>query len=937
MFCFIYTGVVYWLYLYSIVLLKFLTKMDTQFQERNHVQKYLPRFRPSCHSGGLIVLYGSGFRKKLDEDNMWDLRPQEKSAAVVPELMVNWNREIEESKRKNAKLKAEKLKSNGVRNGRDYQTKQTDAAEMTPLHSDKKTDEEESSDEETQHKPSIVRAIVRTYGKATTRGIFIRLMFDVLQFSNPMLLGLLIAYIQNKENEPEWKGYVLASLFYVNAIVMYSIVYHNDFNMQILAMRLKSALVAALYRKSLVMNNKTKKSSTVGEIVNLMAVDCSRLEHINHVFVFCLSVPFRFILCVILLWNALGPSVLAGVAILALLIPVNTIVSSKQSANRRKMMDIKDKRSKLMSEILNGMKVLKFYAWEPSFEKKVQDIRNKELRVLRTLFFLDTVYVFTFGLVPYMVGVVTFSIYIFTQEDSYLDPGKAFVALSLFDNLKFPMFVLPHLITYFIQARVSLKRISNFIGAGELDPEGVKKDEDPDVALKIEKGTFSWDEKLEPALKNINVEVKKGKLVAVVGQVGAGKSSLFSAFLGEMDKLEGHVSMSGTVAYVPQQAWIQNATLRDNILFGKSFDETKYNKVLDACSLRSDLEVLSGGDMTEIGEKGINLSGGQKQRVNLARAVYNNSDVYLMDDSLSAVDSHVGKHIFENVIGENGLLRNKTRILITHGVHWLPMVDSIIVLTNGEISECGTYDQLLDHDGAFAQFLKTYLIQNKEPDENQECNELQDIKARVLHRLDSVMSVDDDIMPSPRQRLDSPISESGDSMSQPRSRTTSQCKTNTVLERLISMTSIEEPPTPQPRTHRPRFDRSISHFDDGRCDESLTYKSFELLMADADKTDEDEIVKADPIIEKEETEQGEVKLSVFMKYFRSIGLPWVVFIAMTAILVELAGAGANVLLSRWTEDPYLKNSSLVNTTGFKARNVMFFWRLCGSRIWRNCG
>ena len=202
-----------------------------------------------------------------------------------------------------------------------------------------------------------------------------------------------------------------------------------------------------------------------------------------------------------------------------------------------------------------------------------------------------------------------------------------------------------------------------------------------------------------------------------MGSVGSGKSSLVSAFLGEMEKTSGRVNTLGSIAYVAQQAWIQNASLRDNILFGKSFDKALYDKVVEACALTPDFAMLPAGDQTEIGEKGINLSGGQKQRVSLARAVYANSDIYFLDDPLSAVDSHVGKHIFEQVIGPEGLLKHKTRVLVTHGITYLPQTDKIVVLKDGEVSECGTYQQLLDKKGAFSEFLLQHINEVEEDEE----------------------------------------------------------------------------------------------------------------------------------------------------------------------------------------------------------------------------
>lgn len=245
------------------------------------------------------------------------------------------------------------------------------------------------------------------------------------------------------------------------------------------------------------------------------------------------------------------------------------------------------------------------------------------------------------------------------------------------------------MIAFVMQAWVSIQRINKFLNSEEIDPECVTKIPSEN-ALSISDGTFTWGGETT-TLKNINMTVKKGNLTAVVGSVGSGKTSLISSLLGEMEKVKGNANIDGTVAYVPQQAWIQNATLKDNILFGRSLDQKRYDTVIEACALTQDLAMLPGGDRTEIGEKGINLSGGQKQRISLARAVYSGADIYLFDDPLSAVDSHVGKHIFDNVFGESGLLKGKTRLLVTHAVVYLPKVDEIYVMVNGEITESGSY------------------------------------------------------------------------------------------------------------------------------------------------------------------------------------------------------------------------------------------------------
>ena len=259
--------------------------------------------------------------------------------------------------------------------------------------------------------------------------------------------------------------------------------------------------------------------------------------------------------------------------------------------------------------------------------------------------------------------------------------------------------------------------------------ENHKEENNTDETTKMINGAATngepTKEKEKFKLDNINVNIKKGSLCAVVGTVGSGKSSFLSALLGEMEKITGTVEVKGKVAYVSQQAWIQNATLKSNIIFSSPENDDKYNKVLSDCALVSDLDILPAGDKTEIGEKGINLSGGQKQRVSIARAVYADADLYFLDDPLSAVDSHVGKHIFDNVIGPDGSLAAKTRILVTHGVTFLPKVDQIIVFKDGVISECGTYQELLAQKGAFAEFLVQYLAEAGESANVEEVAEIQ--------------------------------------------------------------------------------------------------------------------------------------------------------------------------------------------------------------------
>nr|KAG5700435.1 hypothetical protein BaRGS_010348 [Batillaria attramentaria] len=819
------------------------------------------------------------YRKGLVEEDLFDLHPRDKSQRVVPQFQDAWEKELRRANFLNRQRERAESRqhhyvsySNSPKSRRH--TQEDDASETTSLLANRATISKGSKDDKEkkakQVEASLFKVLAKTYGTELLASWGCKFIYDLLQFVSPQLLDVLIAYTNNKQNEAEWKGYVYACAFFVVAVTG-SVFFHQQFHIGMtLGMRIKSACISAVYHKALTMSNEARKGSTVGEIVNLMSVDCQRLQDMTGYLWMVWSAPLQIGLALWLLWGQLGASVLAGVAIMVLLIPLNGFLAVKSRQYQMQQMKLKDARLKLMNEVLSGMKVLKLYAWESSFEQKVTDIRDKELVVLRKSAYLNAFSTFTWTVAPFIVTLATFATYIVTSESHYLDAGKAFVSLSLFNILRFPINLLPMIISYLAQAQVSIARVGKFLRSADLDDSSVEYDKNAPAAVSIEKGSFTWDKEMPlPTLRDINLEIPKGKLVAVVGQVGSGKSSLVSAILGEMEKLEGKVTVQSSVAYVPQQAWIQNATLKDNVLFGSRLRERNYNAVLDACALRADLDILPGGDMTEIGEKGINLSGGQKQRVSLARAVYSDADIYLLDDPLSAVDSHVGKHIFQEVVGAKGMLRHKTRVLVTHGVHWLPMVDVIVVMTDGRISEMGSYDQLLSHDGDFAQFLKTYLTQNDDDDEEEEDPEIQAMKAKILERVDSVTSD-------------------------------------------TAATSGDELPT-----RKRKFSRQ-----DSRTLEKSGKAEKAGEKAKGDKPDKPEAAK-DKLIEAEKSETGRVQLAVFVKYFRAIGLGVTLVIFALYAAYQGVSVYSSIWLSQWTDDDLLANTSLANTIEYEDRNYMY--------------
>ncbi|XKL66878.1 hypothetical protein PGB90_010298 [Kerria lacca] len=634
-----------------------------------------------------------GYKKSLENDDLWNLDYDNTSAVIVPKFEKIWNASLIKIKKEIPTNTEEKIR---------IETKFT------------KSDKE----------ASITTSILSSFGNSLLNGWLLKILADSISFVYPLILGLLIDFLN--EDQPIWHGYLYACLLFIFAALQIICLAKYFHLILIVGLRIKAALLSVIYEKALRISNGAKKKFTTGEIINVMSVDAQRFVDFSMFVHLIWTLPFTTFLVMLWLWQILGPSSLVGFTLLIILILINNSVASKNERLQIMQMKIKDNRIKLMSEVFSGIKILKLCAWEPKFEKQILQTRTEEIKILKKQSYLNAYTSFIWAFSPFLVSLVTFGAYVLTSDKNILNAKIAFVSLSLFNILKIPMLLCPNFISYLMHTIVAIKRINKFLNLEELNPNAVSH-ENIKEPLIIEDGVFSWDgyDNL-PILNNINVKISSGKLVAVVGPVGCGKSSLISAFLGEMYKQSGFVNTNGSIAYVPQQAWIQNATVKDNITFGKVVNQSIYRQAVEACALKMDLEILPAGDQTEIGEKGINLSGEQKQRISLARAVCFDADIYFLDDPLSAVDSHVGKHIFDYVIGPNGLLRKKTRIFVTHNITYLPQVDFIIVLKNGSISESGTYNELLKKKGPFAEFLFTYLNQDSNVEEKEDLNKLEE-------------------------------------------------------------------------------------------------------------------------------------------------------------------------------------------------------------------
>uniref|UniRef100_H3AES0 ABC-type glutathione-S-conjugate transporter n=1 Tax=Latimeria chalumnae TaxID=7897 RepID=H3AES0_LATCH len=804
-----------------------------------------------------------GYKHPLENKDLWSLNKQDASDVVVPCLLKEWAKEKGKVKRKSTRICFKASLSVYFRNEEVIYTK---TSQKVLNHVDGSPDEAEVliPNKTEARGPSFLKALLRAFGPYFLIGSVYKLAQDLLTFVNPQLLNMLIAFI-NSPDAPSWWGFLIAILMFLCAALQ-TIILHQHFQYCfVTGMRLKTAIIGSIYRKSLVITNSAKRSSTVGEIVNLMSVDAQRFMDLTTFLNMLWSAPLQICLALYFLWQKLGPSVLAGVAVMILLIPFNAIIAMKTRAFQVELMLYKDSRIKLMNEILNGIKVLKLYAWEPSFLKKVQEVRKNELKVLKKSAYLNAVSTFAWSSAPFLVVLDCVKFYEVVRENSTFNAGLCFFSIT-WNRIRFVLIALFMLVCNNFRFQV---RSSQAMFEGNLNSDGMdnKTHQLPEsqlgYAITVLNGKFSWVKSNPPILHDINLMVPYGSLVAVVGHVGCGKSSLVSALLGEVEKLEGKVSIRGSVAYVPQQAWIQNATLKDNILFGQPFNEEKYQKVLEACALVTDLEMLPGGDQTEIGEKGINLSGGQKQRVSLARALYSESEVFLLDDPLSAVDSHVAKHIFDNVIGPGGALNGKTRILVTHGISFLPQVNQIVVLVDGKVTEMGSYQDLLKQNGAFAEFLRNYA-----PDEDIEEDE--PTEETLSNHVD--LTDNEPIANEARKQFLS----------------IEQKRQNSVYKQISVMSSDGE--CPKKMSTRRKL-----------CEKIPTEPAVQKKNAEVNK-----------LIQTETTETGRVKLKVFWQYIQAVGPAISMFICLLYCCQNAANIGANYWLSDWTNEQII-NGTQQNT------------------------
>lgn len=662
--------------------------------------------------------------------------------------------------------------------------------------------------------PRIASALVAGFG-ASRFGMAIGLyvLSALLSFVPVIILNDLVRFFESGADTDNFDGYAppwleVIGLFFFPLMISllqtrHQVIFAHS------AVFARTAVSTLLYRKSLRVSAAGRAKTSTGQVVNMMSNDTAQLQRFLTFAGMVFVAPLQIILSLVLIYGQVGSATWVGVGFMIFLLPINALIFSSVSIMRRRVLKYSDLRVKMMNEILAGIRIIKFYAWERPFGKEVEKLRVEEMKALTQLAYVSAV---GFSLIllsaPIIQPILVFLAYV-NFQDQPLDAATAFTTVALFNIMRFPFAFLPMGLLQYIQSKVSLRRLERFLALPELEeyvlPEPPSDAPADDAcqqvgSITIEDGTFSWvnpdgpeilpvqdEPKKRPrkqrtkrqgrrrrrssgvsgeesdasmrntqhstassvdaegkpkavriTLQNISCQIPAGSLVAVVGSVGSGKSSLLSAMLGEMESLDeskvfmprGGAGKEGFVSYAAQTPWVVNDTLRGNILFGRPFEQGRYDKVIAACALLDDLSVLPAGDMTEIGERGINLSGGQKARVALARALYSTkTQVMLMDDPLSAVDAHVGEHMFAHAIAGK-LSAGLTRVLVTHHVQFLPRCDKVIIMERGRIKHQGTYEELVNSGVDFAGAIDVSKVKGKESTTEEESGDKKEDKKK---------------------------------------------------------------------------------------------------------------------------------------------------------------------------------------------------------------
>ncbi|KAF8915697.1 multidrug resistance-associated ABC transporter [Mucidula mucida] len=724
-----------------------------------------------------------GFTRPLDKDDLWELPNSFLTSSLADEIEVNFYSRCPPDERP---VSLRHKIPDSLHEKRDDE-KRKDAF-LRPLKYDK----------------SLPKALHQTFFFRFWASGILKLFGDTLKTTTPLVTKVLLTWLTDSYiwwrlsdeqrasgviPQPQGIGYgigVGVGLFLMQETASL-FTNHSSYYGMTLGLAVRTSVIGAIFRKSLRLSGRARLDHSVGKITTMISTDATRLDRFSNAIHVLWVSPIQIIIGIALLINNLGYSALVGVGVLVFSFPVQILMAKMMFMLRKKTVKVTDSRVRLTTEVLQGVRLIKLYAWEAFYSHQVGFFRAREVSILKRAATVRSALISLVTFVPILAAVLSFITYALTNHD--LNVAIIFSSLQFLNIIRAPLIYFPFVLAFMSDAMVALGRISTFLTAEEL-ANAYSIEEESKHAVRVD-GNFTWESarpsqgpkfeglmtKKQKALKakkdevlpttidtltdsegklkgdetpveekpfelrDLHLAVPKGSFVAIVGRVGSGKSSILQALIGEMRRLDGQVVFGGSVSYVPQAPWIRNTTLRENVMFGQPLDVDKLDEVIQACCLEHDIEMLPHGDMTEIGEKGINLSGGQKARVSLARAAYSPSEIVLLDDPLSAVDAYVGKSILENCL-LNGPLASRTRILVTHALHVLDKADYIYVVDDGQIKEQGTYADLMGNSVIFSRIMEEHgSLEHEEKAETDESTKevSADVKVESLEKKGTLM------------------------------------------------------------------------------------------------------------------------------------------------------------------------------------------------------
>ncbi|KAF8624506.1 hypothetical protein AX15_005822 [Amanita polypyramis BW_CC] len=707
-----------------------------------------------------------GYARPLEASDLYKLQDHRGAARIANLINESFDRRVEEAAEYNAQLAKGEI-SPGLK------------GLWWSITGNRQEREKKWREVDGRKKASLVLAMNDSIKWWFWSAGILKVIGDTAQVTSPLIVKAIINFATESYYghhygigpiPPIGKGIGLVFGLLLLQVVSSLCTHHFFYRSASTGVLLRGGLITAIYSRSLRLTSRARSTLTNGKLVNHISTDISRIDFCSSWFHMVWTSPIQLVICLILLLINLGPSALAGFALFVVGGPLQTFVIKRLFALRFKSMVWTDKRAKLLQELLGGIRVIKFFAWEVPFLKRIFEFRHKEMAFIRSILIVRSSLNAVAMSMPALASVLAFITYSATGHT--LNPADIFASLTLFNLLRLPLMFLPLSFSSIADASNATNRLYGVFEAELLD-ETLVVDEGLDSAIEVKNASWTWDapppdregerekksgqfmgaghfagkahgkdakktfkieensrqeDKEEGAFKvqDVTLKIPRGKLIAIMGPVGCGKSSLLQGLLGEMRRTSGSVTFGGSVSYCPQSAWIQNATIRENICFGLPFDEEKYWRAVKDSCLEPDLEMLPNGDMTEVGERGISLSGGQKQRVNICRSIYRDAEIQILDDPLSALDAHVGQAVFRNVL--QNAAAGKTRILVTHGLHFLPQVDYIYVVFDGRIAEHGTYADLMAAENSeFARYMTEFGGKGDDEEEKKQKKDIEQV------------------------------------------------------------------------------------------------------------------------------------------------------------------------------------------------------------------